>query len=239
MKLYVLTVAAALLLAGCGAKPEAPPEASSQKTEAAVRDETPVIGPERQVLAFGDSLLAGYGLKQGESYPAKLEAALRARGINARIANAGVSGDTTAAGLQRLEFTLSSQARPPELVLISLGGNDMLRGLPPAQTRDNLDAMLTALGKRGIRVMLLGMLAPPNLGADYRGEFDPIYPALAKKHGAALVPFFLQAVTGKPDLVQQDRMHPTAKGIEEMVAATTEAVVKALPPATVSSPPPR
>ena len=239
MKLYVLTAVMALFLAGCGQQPEAPADGSPRKPDAGVRDETPVIGPERQVLAFGDSLLAGYGLKPGESYPAKLEAALRARGINARIANAGVSGDTTAAALQRLEFTLSSQARPPELVLISLGGNDMLRGLPPQQTRDNLDAMLTALDKRGSKVVLLGMLAPPNLGADYRGEFDPIYPALAKKHGAALVPFFLQAVTGKPDLVQQDRMHPTARGIEEMVAATADVVVQALPPVTVASPPRR
>lgn len=224
MKLYGLVLAATIVLAACdSAAPSAPvPSASPEASE------RQLIGPERRIVALGDSLFAGYGLKPAESYPAKLEAALRARGVNARIANAGVSGDTSAGGRERLEFTLASQSAPPALVIVSLGGNDLLRGLPPEMTRANLDAILTELGKRKIPVMLMGMLAPPNMGADYRARFDAIYPALAKKHGAGLVPFFLQAVIGKPDLVQPDHIHPTARGIEEIVAATAGEVAKEL-----------
>jgi acyl-CoA thioesterase-1 len=181
------------------------------------------------ILAFGDSLFAGYGLQSDQSYPARLEAALRARGINARIANAGVSGNTTADGLARLAFTLDGQKAPPVLALVELGANDMLRALPPEQARANLDAILTELGKRKIPVVLMGMLAPPNLGADYRRQFDTIYPALAKKHGAVLVPFFMQPVFDKPALVQQDHLHPTAEGVEEIVAATVDTVARAIP----------
>jgi acyl-CoA thioesterase-1 len=187
------------------------------------------MGPERRILAFGDSLFAGYGLQDGEGYPERMETALRARGINARIANAGVSGDTTAGGLQRLAFTLDSQPQPPELVLISLGGNDLLRGLPPEQTRQNLDAMLTELDKRGIPVVLMGMLAPPNMGGEYRAKFDQVYPALAKQHGAMLVPFFLQPVLDRPDLIQNDHIHPTAIGIDAIVKATVDDVAGKLP----------
>lgn len=218
------------LLAGCGESPPAPaPKAGDQVAMAEAADTLPVMGPERRILALGDSLFAGYGLGEGEGYPAQLERALRARGINARIADAGVSGDTTAGGLQRLAFTLDSQPQPPEVVLISLGGNDMLRGLPPEQTRANLDAILTELDKRGIRAVVMGMLAPPNLGADYRGQFDSIFPALAKKHKAVLVPFFLQPVIGRPDLMQKDRIHPTKVGIEAIVAETVDEVTEALP----------
>jgi acyl-CoA thioesterase-1 len=230
MKVYGAALAGlALALAGCGSDEGAPPAAKPSEAgpeQAAM----PVAGPERRILAFGDSLLTGHGLKDGESYPARLEAALRARGVNARMSNAGVSGNTSADGLQRLAFTLGSQTSPPELVLISLGGNDMLRGLPPRQTRDNLDAILTELGKRKIPVILMGMLAPPNLGAEYRKSFDGIYPALAGKHDAALVPFFLQGVVGKADLIQPDRVHPTAAGIEAIVADTVDDVAQALPP---------
>lgn len=241
MKLYGGLLAGLLLLAGCdgGDGPSAPatPEASAEPLP-----DAPLMGEERHILALGDSLFAGYGVERGEGYPERLEAALRARGVNARIVDAGVSGDTSAGGRQRLSFTLDSQRRTPDLVLISLGGNDMLRGLPPEETRANLEAILAELDKRGIKAVLMGMLAPPNLGADYRAKFDPIYPALAKKHGAALVPFFLQPVIGKPILVQKDRIHPTAQGIEEMVAATRDTVVGALPLAPASPvvpPPPR
>jgi acyl-CoA thioesterase-1 len=187
------------------------------------------MGPERRILAFGDSLLAGYGLEDGESYPDRMEQALRARGVNARIANAGVSGDTTAAGLQRLDFTLKSQAAKPELVIISLGGNDMLRSLPPAETRANMEAILKRLQAEKIPVVLLGMLAAPNLGRDYAAGFNPIYPQLAEKYGAVLVPFFLQPVIDKPDLLQGDHVHPTAIGIDAIVAATVDDVQDALP----------
>jgi acyl-CoA thioesterase-1 len=202
-----------------------------EQTEVAVEapPQIPVMGPERPILAFGDSLLAGYGLNDGESYPARLEQALRARGINARIANAGVSGDTTAAGLDRLDFTLNSQTPKPELAIISLGGNDMLRGLPPANTRNNLEAILERFKRDNIRVVLLGMLAAPNLGKDYAAKFNPIYPQLAEKYGATLVPFFLQPVIDEPDLIQKDHVHPTALGVDAIVAATVDDVADALP----------
>jgi acyl-CoA thioesterase I len=219
-------LAGSLMLAGCGQGEPPPPAPPSENAEAP--PEIPVMGQERRILAFGDSLFTGYGLKVEEGYPARLEAALRARGIDARMSRAGVSGDTTAGALQRLDFTLNSQERPPELVLISLGGNDMLRGLPPAQTRANLDAILTELGKRDIKAVLMGMLAAPNLGTQYRAQFDPIYRDLARKHDAVLVPFFLQSVINRPDLVQQDHIHPTAQGIEAMVAATADTVAQAL-----------
>jgi acyl-CoA thioesterase I len=145
------------------------------------------------------------------------------------VINAGVSGDTTADGRGRLAFALDAQKEKPELVVISLGGNDMLRALPPATVRENLEAMLAELDRRGIKALLLGMLAAPNLGADYRRQFDAIYPELAAKHDAALVPFFLQAVIDKPELIQDDHVHPTGPGIDALVAATVDDVAKALP----------
>ncbi|VWX46863.1 arylesterase [Novosphingobium sp. 9U] len=214
-------------MAACGSGKEPAPQNTADPLEQPVP--IPVMGPERPILAFGDSLLAGYGLHEGESYPAKLEAALRARGVNARIANAGVSGETTQQGLRRLERTLDAQPVRPDLVIVSLGGNDMLQGRAPAETRANLDAILAALQRRKVRVVLLGMLAAPALSADYARDFNPIYPSLAHKYGATLVPFFLQPLQGKPDLVQPDRAHPTALGIEEMVAATVDDVAEALP----------
>jgi acyl-CoA thioesterase-1 len=219
-----------LLLTACGKSepPAAPPTAALTQATAA-SPEVPVMGPERPILALGDSLFAGYGLRSDQSYPARLEAALRARGINARMANAGVSGDTSADGLARLKFTLDNQDPAPQLALVELGANDMLRALPPDQARANLDAILTEFDRRKIPVVLMGMLAPPNLGADYGRQFDSIYPALAAKHQAELVPFFLQAVLDRPDLVQQDHLHPTAVGVEAVVAATVDKVAGALP----------
>jgi acyl-CoA thioesterase I len=222
MKLYWLAAPASLLLGACGSETPAPGPSAEAAALPAPQ------GEEVAILALGDSLFAGYGLEPGQSYPARLETALRARGINARIANAGVSGDTTAGGLQRLEFALNGQARTPQLVIISLGGNDMLRGVAPAETRANLDAILTQLSERKIKAVLLGMLAAPNLGADYRGAFDPIYPALAKKHDAGLVPFFLQPLIDKPQLIQPDRIHPTLEGIDLLVADTVDEVAEAV-----------
>ena len=227
MKLCWAAVLVVLVLAGCGerAEPAVQPAANASASSAL---EVPVMGREIRILALGDSLFAGYGLRRDESYPARLETALRVRGINARIANAGVSGDTSAGGLERLAFTLGSQRQAPDLVIISLGGNDLLRGVPPAQTRASLDAILSELRRRKIPAVLMGLLAPPNLGSAYRADFDAIYPALQQKYQAGLVPFFLQAVVGKPDLVQQDHVHPTAAGIEEIVAATVDEVVGAV-----------
>jgi acyl-CoA thioesterase-1 len=214
-------VVAALSLSACQGEVPVPQPSAEAATLPAPQ------GAEVPILALGDSLFAGYGLEPGQSYPARLETALRARGINARIANAGVSGDTTAGGLQRLEFALNGQAKAPQLVIISLGGNDMLRAVAPEETRANLDAILTKLGERKIKAVLLGMLAAPNLGADYRGAFDPIYPALAEKHDAALVPFFLQPLIDKPELIQADRIHPTLAGIDLLVADTVDEVAAA------------
>ena len=218
---------AVMALGACQDEPAPPP--APEETTAQAEEATPVSGPQQRILAFGDSLFAGYGLAEGESYPARLEVALRAKGINARVTNAGVSGDTTAAGLQRLGFVFDNPEHPPALAIVELGGNDLLRGLSPAETRKNLEAILVELKKRGIPVLLMGMRAPPNLGSDYVAEFDGIYPALAEKHGTALVPFFLEPVYDKPELIQPDRIHPTAAGIEAIVAATADEVAEALP----------
>lgn len=229
-----------VVLAGCSAGTDAnggaqetalaAPGTTNAATAPALQD-TPVAGPERRILALGDSLFAGYGIGKENSYPAQLEQVLRAQGINARVTNAGVSGDTTAAGLQRLSFVLSNEPRKPDLAIVELGGNDLLRGLPPSETRANLTKILDQLKAEGIPVLLMGMRAPPNLGAEFVAEFDAIYPDLAKQKGAALVPFFQEAVYGKTELNQADRIHPTTDGITALVKATSEAVVKALPPA--------
>lgn len=221
----------AVWLAGCGEDPPAPRPSDNVSAEAArlAEERSPVTGPTRRILAFGDSLFAGYRVGDRESYPAKLEAALRARGIDARVTNAGVSGDTTAAGLQRIGFVLDSLDTPPDLAIVELGGNDLLRGIPPAETRKNLTAILDQLAKRDIPVLLMGMRAPPNLGAAFVAEFDGLYPALAERYDAALVPFFLQSIYDKPALIQPDRVHPTAEGIDALVAATVNQVAEALP----------
>jgi acyl-CoA thioesterase-1 len=217
----------ALLLAACSQSAPAPEAPTTQAAAApAIPADAPVI------LAFGDSLYAGYRLAPGEGYPPRLEAALNAGGIAARVVNAGVSGDTTAAARARLAFTLDNQKVKPSLVLVGLGGNDMLRGLPPAETRANLDAILTELGKRRIPALLTGMLAAPNMGKDYVSAFNPIFPALAAKHKAALVPFFLQAVIGNDALMLDDHIHPNPQGVEKIVAATKDEVAKALKAAT-------
>lgn len=226
MRLVLPSIVLVLALAACGSPAPQPEPAPSEQAAAAP---APVSGPERRILAFGDSLFAGYNLEDGESYPARLEAALRARGIDARVANAGVSGDTTAAGRQRLAFTLDAQERAPDLVILELGGNDLLRGLSPDETEANLSAMLDILAERDIPVLLMGMRSPPNYGPEFQAEFDALYPALAEEYGAELVPFFLESVYDQPQLIQPDRIHPTAEGIETLVGATASAVVTALP----------
>ena len=152
------------------------------------------------------------------------------------LLGAGVSGDTTAAGLARLAFTLDGLPRKPDLVIVGLGGNDLLRGLNPAQTRANLDAILTELDRRGIPAMLTGMLASPNMGADYVAAFNPIFPALARVHDTPLYPFFLDGVAGRPALIQPDGLHPNAAGIDVIVGKVAPAVTAALARAPRSAP---
>lgn len=222
-----------LVLAACGQEPadDGLVTVDPATTQAPPAPEAPVSGPERRILAFGDSLFAGYGLRPESSYPALLEAELRSRGINARIVNAAVSGDTSVAGAQRLAFALDAQDPPPDLVLLELGGNDMLRSLPVEQTRAAFETMLGELKKRGIPVAIMGMRAAPNLGADYARAFDALYPELAKEYGAVLVPFWLETIYRRPELFQADRIHPTREGIAMLVEATADEVAAALPPA--------
>ena len=231
MKCRGLAVVPALALAACGDDPAPPAREPIAVAPVAVPEPAPIAGPERRILAFGDSLFAGYRVGDRESYPARLEAALRGQGINARVVNAGVSGDTSAAGLQRIGFVLDGMDRPPDLAIVELGGNDLLRGVAPAETRENLAAILAELRRRKIPVLLMGMRAPPNLGESFVKEFDGLYPDLAERYGAALVPFLLEPVYDKPALIQPDRIHPTAAGIEAMVEATADDVARALPAA--------
>lgn len=222
MSLRLRSYGAALMLvqlAGCG-KPDPSTNTVAAETSVAPAP-APAPSPARDgklVLAFGDSLYAGYGVAQGESFPAQLEQALNEAGVAATVHNGGVSGDTTAAGRQRLAFTLDGLPRKPDLVLLGLGGNDMLRGLPVAETEANLRAMLDELKRRGIPVILTGMVAAPNMGREYAGKFNALYPRLAKEYGAGLYPFFLDGVVTDPKLMQPDRIHPTADGIDRVVA---------------------
>ena len=228
----VAALATPLAVLGCKEAAPVPQPSASVAVVTATAVATPAAD-EVVILALGDSLFAGYGLGPGQSYPAHLETALKARGIPARIVNAGVSGDTTADGLARLDFVLEGMSKKPALALISLGGNDMLRVLPPTETRKNLAALLAKLQAAQVPVVLLGLLAAPNLGSEYTGAFNPIYPALAKQYGAVLVPFWLLPLQGHPELIQADHIHPTLPGIDQLVAATVDQVadtVKAVPP---------
>ncbi len=220
----------AFSLAACGSQSEVaePPESMGEQTVEAADIE--VDGPERRILAFGDSLFAGYGLEEQEGYPEQLEDVLRERGINARVIDAGVSGDTSAAGRQRLAFTLDAQQEKPDLVLLELGGNDMLRGIQPEQTRANFEAMLEELSSREIPVLLMGMRSPPNYGEDYQRQFDGLYGDLAQQYDAALVPFWMESIYEDQSLFLEDRIHPTAEGIAALVGDTVDDVERALPP---------
>jgi len=166
------------------------------------------------ILAFGDSLTAGYGLMPEQAFPARLEAWLRQHGVAARVINAGVSGDTTTDGLARLDWALADK---PDLVILALGANDALRGIDPAKVRDNLDKMIQKIKADGAKVLVLGMRAPPNWGEPYDRAFDEIFPALAQAHQATLYPFFLEGVAMKPNLNQPDGLHPNERGVAVLV----------------------
>jgi len=179
-----------------------------------------------RMVAFGDSLTAGFGLPASEAFPVRLQKALSAKGIAVDILNAGVSGDTTTAGLARLDWSI-----PPgtEAVILELGANDALRGVDPKVARGALDAILTKLKARNIAVLLCGMYAPPNYGAEYTEKFNAIYPDLAKGHNVPLYPFFLEGVATDAKLTQPDGLHPTAAGVDAVVTRilpTVEAFLK-------------
>jgi acyl-CoA thioesterase I len=172
--------------------------------------ETPV-----KIVALGDSLTAGLGLPEKDGFVPRLQAALVVKGIAAAIVNAGVSGDTTAGGLARLDWSVPEGT---DAVILELGANDMLRGFKPQVTRDALDEIVQRLKNRHIAVLLCGMRAAPNLGGDFARSFEPIYPELAAKYGVLLYPFFLDGVAGDRSLNQHDGLHPTAAGVDTIVA---------------------
>lgn len=174
-----------------------------------------------QLVGFGDSLMAGYQLAPSESYTAQLEAALKADGQNVVVTNAGVSGDTTAGGLSRIDWSVPDGT---DGVILELGANDALRGISPEQSEKNLDAILARLKERKIPVFLVGILAPPNMGGDYAEKFNPIYKRLAEKYVVPLYPFFLDGVATISSLQLSDGMHPNTKGVAVMVEKTIEPV---------------
>ncbi len=167
-----------------------------------------------KILALGDSLTAGYGLVKEDAFTSQLQRALKADGLDVTVINAGVSGDTSAGGRARLGWALADK---PEAIIIELGANDGLRGLEPAETERNLDAIVGEVKARGLAVLLSGMMAPPNLGKEYGAKFNAIYPKLAKKHGVLFDPFFLEGVAADPALNQADRVHPNVEGVQVIV----------------------
>ena len=178
-----------------------------------------------QIVGFGDSLMAGYQLAPGDRFTDQLEKALRDKGFDVSVANAGVSGDTTSGGLARLDWSVPDGTA---LVILEFGGNDMLRGIDPALVDKNLDAMLARLKERDIPVLLAGMVAAPNLGHAYGEAFGAIYPRLAEKYGVSLYPFFLEGVAGNPALQLEDAMHPNAAGVKRIVEGILPMVEKAV-----------
>ena len=170
--------------------------------------------PPLRLLVLGDSLTAGYGLTAEDGFTAQLQAALKDAGRAVVVLNAGVSGDTTAGGRARIGWALGDT---PDAVIVELGANDGLRGLDPKATFDNLDAIIADIRRAGLPVLLTGMLAPPNLGRDYADDFNAVFPRLAEKHGVLFYPFFLAGVAAKPDLNQDDGIHPNSRGVGAVV----------------------
>jgi acyl-CoA thioesterase-1 len=178
-----------------------------------------------RILAFGASIVAGYGLEAADSLPAQLERALRAHGVDATVIDGGVSGDTSAGGLARLDWALADN---PDLVIVDLGGNDALRAIDPKTTEANLDAIVSRLKAEKRGVLIAGMLAPPNLGADYAAAFNAVFPAVAKRHDVALYPFLLDGVVMDPALNQADGIHPNAAGVKVIVERMLPSVLLAI-----------
>ncbi len=181
------------------------------------------------IVAFGDSLTAGYQLPSSEAFPTQLEAALKARGHDVVVVNAGVSGDTTSSGLARLDWSVPQDA---DAIIIALGGNDALRALPPGATRENMDAIVQRSKEKGLAILVAGIEAPRNLGEEYTRNFDPVFAEVAEKYGALFYPSFLAGVPISPATVQADGMHPTGKGVSiivERILPMVEALIAQVP----------
>jgi acyl-CoA thioesterase-1 len=224
--------ACALLFApACSPEPPAPDRAPdsapvASATEAASPGRAPDTARSPRIVILGDSLTAGLGLDPDESFPSLLQKRLDAAGYRYEVVNAGVSGDTTAGGLRRLEWSIEGDTR---ILVVALGGNDGLRGLPPTQTRANLQAIIERARERGIAVVLAGMEAPPNYGAAYTAQFREVFTGLAEAHDVAFIPFLLEGVAGVPDLNQRDGIHPNAEGarrVEHLVWAAIQPMVE-------------
>ena len=190
----------------------------------------PTVAPQPRplILAFGDSLTAGYALDRGLGFAPQLQASLRRHGIVATVIDGGVSGDTSQAGRARLGWTLDGLPRKPDLVIVELGANDMLRALDPKLTSANLDAILTELDRRRIKTVLAGMRAAPNLDPAYIASFEALFGDVAEQHGATLYPFFLDGVAGQAGMVQGDAMHPTFAGVKTIVTRILPTIKRAL-----------
>jgi acyl-CoA thioesterase-1 len=215
-----------IVIAGCSVRDAACGRPAPENLPLTETQKAQLTGQElpRVAVAFlGDSLTAGFGLLQNEAYPALVETELEIDGYReVDVINAGVSGDTSAAGLARVEWVLEPSVK---VLVVALGANDALRGLPPSETRSNLSRIITTAKSRGVMVLLVGMEAPPNLGEDYRQAFRAIYTGLALEHEVPLVPFLLEGVAGVPSLNQEDGIHPTADG-QRMMAALVYPVLQ-------------
>jgi acyl-CoA thioesterase I len=200
----------------------------------------PALAAEKpiSILALGDSLTQGYGVPPGMDFPNRLQQALKAKGLNVAVINAGVSGDTSAGGLARLDWSLGGTASMPNAAIVELGANDGLRGLPADEMEKNLDAILAKLKARGIPVLVTGMKAPRNFGAAYAARFDAVFPRLANKYGMLFYPFFLEGVALDRTLIQADGLHPNPKGVDVIVKNITPLAVELVRQAQTQKHPP-
>ncbi len=220
----ILVCLALLVAVSCSQKPQ--PATDTRNVPPAEAAPTSAAAPSKPRIVFlGDSLTAGLGLAIDQSYPALIGHRLKERGYDYEIVNAGVSGDTSAGGLRRADWSLEGDVK---VLIVALGGNDGLRGLPPAELKKNLQAIVDKAKARGIKVILAGMEAPPNNGADYTRDFRAVYPELAKEERVTLIPFLLQGVAGDPTLNQADGIHPNVRGAElvaDLVWKTLEPIL--------------
>jgi acyl-CoA thioesterase-1 len=208
----IFALAAAPWLGGCSSQSERPPVDAAVKAQVPVPQATaarPAKATAPRLVVLGDSLTAGLGLRPDEAYPALLQQRLNASGFNYEVVNAGVSGDTSAGGLSRLDWALDGDVR---LLIVALGGNDALRALPADELKQNLSQIIERAQARHVEIVLAGMEAPRNFGRDYIVGFHQVYPSLARQYHVALVPFLLQGVAADPALNQRDGIHPTAEG---------------------------